>query len=157
MTSKKLRTLRIGESTTSLRFTPGEWEAIESAAAASGMKWPEWARSVIESNPTATNRTSLLRRASREIAFDKAMWAERIEDLQIGRSFAHPMLQGRFWPISKENLHDDLALWRIDRRLDFGAFEVIAGYRSEIPAMIVRSKLEDDLNALFLRDPLPQE
>jgi hypothetical protein len=154
----KIRNLKLSDGAmTSFKFADEEWKAIERVAEGRGMRWPEWARQLIDSNPSAPTRSGLLRRAALEEAFGIALLAERAELMQAGRELDHPMLTKRFWPLSGDALRAELERARITYRGDFQSFELIAAYREGKPVLILRNKLEDGLSVVLTQDPVIDE
>lgn len=85
---KKLRTLQLPEgflpAVTSFRLTVDEWAAIEIAAGAEGQSWSNWARALIQANPTCMNATAMLRDAALRYLLSKhtmPIQVVRVEDV----------------------------------------------------------------------------
>lgn len=158
----KIRKLKLTEGTvTTFRLTDVEWLAIEQSAQAHGMEWPDWARMLIDANPTAPNRAGLLRRAALEEAMGSALMVERAEMMASGEGgFKHPMLADRFAFLDNEGVEAEMDGFVVAHKFDCVAFELIAGYRdaSVSPnggaALIVRSKLEDGMSVVLTADAM---
>src|SRR4051812_1155362 len=110
---KTLRTLKLPSgTTTSLRLSVADWQAIDQTAADQGKHWAEWARAVVDAHPDQGNRAGLLRRKALAAAFERELLAERAERQGLARESEHPMLRGRFWALSADDVKAELARWK---------------------------------------------
>lgn len=138
---------------TSFRLEVTTWTALDMLAAKRGIRWQDWAREVLATQPDAPNKTALLRAA----LADELMTEQVIalgEAGAVATNVPHEITGNGYWRLNDEQLEQELAGATITTRDNsFVAFTLITGYRSKEYGgeafVIVQNALRDGLHLMI--------
>jgi len=142
-----------GAGRATFRFEDTTWTALDMLAAKRGIRWQDWAREVLATQPDAPNKAALLRAA----LADELMTEQVIalgEAGAVATNTPHEITGNDYWRLNDEQLEQELAGATITTRDNsFVAFTLITGYRSKEYGgeafVIVQNALRDGLHLMI--------
>jgi len=142
-----------GNGRSSFRFETTTWDAIDRMAAKRGIRWQQWARDVLATQPDAPNKAALLRAAlADELMTEQLMVAGDAGPVET--NVTHEIIGNGYWRLNDEQLKNELESAVITIRDNtFTVFSLITGYRSKElggePFVIMQNALRDGLHLMI--------
>lgn len=142
-----------GNGRSSFRFETTTWDLIDRMAAKRGIRWQQWARDVLATQPEAPNKAALLRAAlADELMTEQLMVAGDAGPVET--NVTHEIIGNGYWRLNDEQLKSELESAVITARDNtFTAFALITGYRRKEsggePFVIVQNALRDGLHLMI--------
>jgi len=142
-----------GAGRATFRFEDTTWTALDMLAAKRGIRWQDWAREVLETQPDAPNKAALLRAA----LADELMTEQVIalgEAGAVATNVSHEIMGNGYWRLNDVELAGELEGATITTRDNsFVAFTLITGYRNKASGgeafVIVQNALRDGLHLMI--------
>ncbi|CAM6427270.1 MULTISPECIES: hypothetical protein [Enterobacteriaceae] len=145
-----------GAGRATFRFENTTWAAIDMLSAKQGIRWQDWARNVLASQPDAPNRTALLRAALADELMTEQIFALG-EAGPVEANIHHEIIGNGYWRINDEQLQTELdGATIVTRDNSFAAFTLLTGYRGKSyggsPFVIIQNELRGQLHLMIAPD-----
>ncbi|HHH2127374.1 TPA: hypothetical protein ACPZUW_000228 [Yersinia enterocolitica] len=145
-----------GAGRATFRFEDTAWMAMDMLAAKRGVRWQDWAREVLATQPDAPNKAALLRAAlADELMTDQVIALS--EAGAVATNVSHAIVGNGYWRLNDEELQSELEDATITTRdSSFSAFTLLTGYTGKSsggsPFVIIQNELRGQLHLMIAPD-----
>jgi len=142
-----------GAGRATFRFEDTTWAALDMLAAKRGIRWQDWAREVLATQPDAPNKAALLRAALAEDLMNEQVITLG-ESGAVATNVPHEITGNGYWRLNDDELQSELEGATITTRdSSFAAFTLLTGYRAESyggqPFVIIQNELRGQLHLMI--------